>query len=120
MADTLDFSDFASRIIHPLVRALDTSPELRPVAMDTLCALVSQLGKKKYSIFEPLIHKVMTKHKIQSARYEVIWSKVQGDKIGEDGDDDLDLYKHRFSRNRNKDSGLSQTDSTTIKRVSRI
>lgn len=101
-----------------MVRALDTSPELRPIAMDTLCALVLQLGKKKYSIFEPLIHKVMTKHKIQSARYEVIWSKVQGDKLGEDGDDDFDWYKPRPLRNRYKDTGLAQPDSTTIKRVS--
>lgn len=59
----------------------------------------------------------MTKHKIQSPRYEVIWSKVQGDKIGGDGDDELDLYRHRLPRNRNKDFGLAQSDSTTIKRV---
>lgn len=63
---------------------------------------------------------VMARHKIQSARYEVIWSKVQGDKIGEDGDDEMDLYRHRLPRNRNKDSGLAQSDSTTIKRVCSI
>ncbi|KAK6628142.1 hypothetical protein RUM43_001953 [Polyplax serrata] len=117
LAETLDFSDFASRIIHPLARALDTTPELRPVAMDTLCALVMQLGKKKYSIFEPLIHKVMTKHKIQSARYELVWSSIQSEKIGEDVEFDLSLYKLFLPRNRNKGLDPTQSESTSFKRL---
>ena len=44
LSDVLDFSEFASRIIHPLVRCLETTPDLRPTAMDTLSALVYQLG----------------------------------------------------------------------------
>lgn len=57
LADILDFSDFISRIIHPLVRTFDTNPELRPTAMDTLVSLVIQLGRK-YIIFIPLVQKV--------------------------------------------------------------
>lgn len=59
----------------------------------------------------------MAKHKIQSARYELVWSNVQSDKIGEDGEFEIDIYKHRLPRNRNKDPGPTQSDSTTFKRV---
>jgi len=75
LADTLDFTDFASRIVHPLVRTLDSCPELRSTAMETLCALVVQLGRK-YQIFIPLVQKVITKHKINCQRYEILTCKI--------------------------------------------
>jgi len=53
----MNFTDYSSRIIHPLVRALNDKPELRPVAMEVLCAIVTQLGSK-YSMFAPLVSKV--------------------------------------------------------------
>jgi FKBP12-rapamycin complex-associated protein len=41
LSDVLDFSEYASLIIHPLVRCLDSGvTELRPHAMETLTALV--------------------------------------------------------------------------------
>lgn len=46
LTESLDFTDYASRIIHPIVRTLDTTPELRSTSMDTLSSLVFQLGKK--------------------------------------------------------------------------
>ena len=71
LSDVLDFSEFASRIIHPLVRCLDSTPELRTTAMDTLSALVYQLGKK-YVIFVPMVHKVLIKHRINHHGYDVL------------------------------------------------
>ena len=59
----MDFSDYAGRIIHPLVRVIDNCPELRPAAMDVLAAIVLQLGKK-YKIFIPMVDKVVKKHRI--------------------------------------------------------
>ena len=54
----VNFSDHASRIIHPLVRVLDSpNNELRMAVMDTLCALVVQLGSD-FAIFIPTINKV--------------------------------------------------------------
>ena len=38
---SLDLTDYASRIIHPLIRTIDRTPELRKTAMDTLSAMVS-------------------------------------------------------------------------------
>ncbi|CAH2984222.1 unnamed protein product [Chilo suppressalis] len=76
LSDTLNYSELISRIIHPLVRNLDTCPALRPTAMDTLCALIVQLGRK-YNDFIPLVQKVTTKHRIQHANYDLLLSKLQ-------------------------------------------
>ena len=75
LSDVLDFSEFASRIIHPLVRCLESTPELRSTAMETLAALVYQLGKK-YVIFVPMIHKVLLKHKITHQGYDLLCARV--------------------------------------------
>lgn len=54
----VNFSDHASRIIHPLVRVLESSNnELRMAVMDTLCSLLVQLGPD-FAIFIPTINKV--------------------------------------------------------------
>lgn len=56
----VNFSDHASRIIHPLVRVLEGgNNELRMAVMDTLCSLVIQLGSD-FAIFVPTINKVFT------------------------------------------------------------
>lgn len=55
----VNFSDHASRIIHPLVRVLQTANnELRSAIMDTLCSLLVQLGPD-FAIFVPTISKVL-------------------------------------------------------------
>ena len=54
----VNFSDHASRIIHPLVRVLNTgNNELRQAVLDALCALMLQLGSD-FAIFDPTIRKV--------------------------------------------------------------
>ncbi|VVC87256.1 unnamed protein product [Leptidea sinapis] len=76
LSDSLNYSELVSRIIHPIVRSLDTNYALRPTAMDTLCALIAQLGRK-YIDFIPLVQKVLTKHKIQHHNYETLVAKLQ-------------------------------------------
>lgn len=54
----VNFSDHASRIIHPLVRILSiNNNELRTAVMETLCSLILQLGPD-FAIFVPTIAKV--------------------------------------------------------------
>ena len=49
----VNFSDHASRIVHPLIRVLEgNNNELWQAVMDTLCALVVQLGSD-FAIFVP-------------------------------------------------------------------
>ena len=75
LTDSLDLTDYASRIIHPIVRTLDTTPELRQPAMDALAALVLQLGKK-FHIFIPMVNKVLNKHRIQHQRYDILMCRI--------------------------------------------
>ncbi|XP_046866806.1 serine/threonine-protein kinase Tor [Drosophila willistoni] len=76
LACQLDFTDFSSRIIHPLVRVLDTEPELREQAMITLRSLVKQLGKK-YLVFVPMVQRTLTKHRIVDGEYEKLLTRLQ-------------------------------------------
>ena len=76
LAECLDFTDFASRIVQPLARTLDQCPELRGPACETLCALLLQLGPK-FQIFLPLVQRVMAKHRIVHSRFESLIDKVQ-------------------------------------------
>ena len=57
LSEALNFSDYSSVIVHGLVRALEYSPELRDVAMDTMCCLVVQLGHR-FKVFIPMMSKV--------------------------------------------------------------
>lgn len=54
----VNFSDHASRIIHPLVRVLnDSTNDMRMTVMDTLCTMVLQLGSD-FAVFVPTVNKV--------------------------------------------------------------
>ena len=114
LAESLDFTDSASRIVHPLVRTLDTHPELRQTAMDTLCALILQL-ERKFTIFIPLVSKVVSKHKISCPRYEALTAKLlAGQPLT---DEESMLSKRKQARNKNRDLALTSSDTTTIKRL---
>lgn len=114
LAEILDFSDFLSRIIHPLVRTLDTCPELRSTAMETLCSLILQLGRK-FNVFVPLVNKVLQKHKIQHTRYEMLISKITVETtLAEDIDFPIARLK---SRNKNRELTLSTGDNIVIQRL---
>ncbi|KAH8327771.1 hypothetical protein KR074_003539 [Drosophila pseudoananassae] len=76
LACQLDFTDFSSRIIHPLVRVLEAEPELRDQAMITLRSLVKQLGKK-YLVFVPMVQRTLVKHRIVDPEYEQLLSGIQ-------------------------------------------
>ncbi|KAG8279048.1 hypothetical protein J6590_008066 [Homalodisca vitripennis] len=115
LSDTLDFTDFASRIIHPLVRSLDQCPELRNTAMETLCALVLQLGRK-YKIFVPLVSKVVTRHRITCTRYELLTTKILTESTIA-AEEDFLLTRHKLTRSKIRDAALNPTETTTIKRM---
>lgn len=69
----VNFSDHASRIIHPLVRVLNQpNGELRMAVLDTLCALMVQLGPG-FVIFHPTIRKVRWEELIDLPRTDVYW-----------------------------------------------
>ncbi|ODA76987.1 hypothetical protein RJ55_07504 [Drechmeria coniospora] len=73
----VNLNDFAAKIIHPLTRVLDTGEStLRNAALETLCALIQQLGKD-YLHFMGTVNKVINQHQIQHQNYELLVSKLQ-------------------------------------------
>ncbi|KAF8448980.1 phosphatidylinositol 3-kinase [Boletus edulis BED1] len=76
LSQRVNFSDHASRIVHPLVRVLDgQNNELRMAVMDTLCAIVVQLGSD-FAIFVPMINKCLLRNRIHHPRYENLINKL--------------------------------------------
>lgn len=74
-AESLDVTEYASRIIHPLVRTLDNTPELRPVAMSTLTVVAQQLNRR-YLMFIPLVTRTISKHRIQYTSHDQLVARL--------------------------------------------
>ncbi|KAH6692211.1 phosphatidylinositol 3-kinase tor2 [Plectosphaerella plurivora] len=73
----VNLNDYAAKIIHPLTRVLNSGdPSLRHAALDTLCALIHQLGKD-YLHFMRTVNKVIATHQIQHSNYELLTGKLQ-------------------------------------------
>ncbi len=99
LSDSLDFSEYASLLVHPLVRCLDKTPELRAPAMDTLASIVTQLGKK-YTIFIPMVQKVLIQHRINHQRYDILCARLTEGGPMLDFDGQSYLSRHSRSRRR--------------------
>ncbi|KAJ7858122.1 FAT domain-containing protein [Mycena olivaceomarginata] len=66
----VNFSDHASRIVHPLMRILERAvAELRVAVLDTLCSLIVQLGSD-FVIFVPTISKCLIRNPITHPGYD--------------------------------------------------
>ncbi|KAH7018986.1 armadillo-type protein [Ilyonectria destructans] len=87
----VNLNDYAAKIIHPLTRVLDgPDTTLRIAALDTLCALIQQLGKD-YLHFMGTVNKTINLHQIQHQNYELFVSKLQkGEVLPQD------LSEHRY------------------------
>ncbi|KAJ8107642.1 hypothetical protein OPT61_g8723 [Boeremia exigua] len=99
LSKQVNVSEFAARIIHPLCRVLSGSDSaLRQTALETLCALIFQLGPD-YIHFVPTVNKVLIANKVPHENYGRIVSKLQkGEPLPQDlspderyGEDDEDL-----------------------------
>ena len=66
--------------------------------MDTLSALVYQLGKK-YLIFVPMVHKILLKYKISHQGYDLLCARIKQDGSSSDFEDGgLMRYPRRGGR----------------------
>lgn len=112
LADILNFSDFISRLVHPLVRTIDHSPELRLPALECLCSLVIPLGKN-FNIFIPMVQKVLNKHKIVYKRWDMLVVSIESEGTITD---DPELSKSR-SKPKNRDDPSLLGDSSMIQKL---
>ncbi|PHH75663.1 hypothetical protein CDD82_4330 [Ophiocordyceps australis] len=73
----VNLNDYAAKIIHPLTRVLESGEaSLRAAALDTLCALIHQLGKD-YLHFMATVNKVINQQQIQHQNYELLVNKLK-------------------------------------------
>ncbi|KAJ7623177.1 phosphatidylinositol 3-kinase [Roridomyces roridus] len=94
----VNFSDHASRIIHPLVRVLNGSTnELRVAVLETLCSLVVQLGSD-FAVFVPMINQCLVRTKISHPRYESLITKLlNGERLSQENTV-MELMRNESSR----------------------
>ncbi|XP_065842793.1 serine/threonine-protein kinase mTOR-like [Oscarella lobularis] len=97
LTTSVDFRDFASRLIHPIVRTLDHTPDLRSTCMETLSLLVQQLGKK-FDIFHTVVSKTLQKHHIQHHRFEGLVARVLSKEPLVNGDNDVESPRKTTQR----------------------
>ncbi|KAK3991574.1 target of rapamycin [Cladorrhinum sp. PSN332] len=77
LSGMVNLNDYASKIIHPLTRALSShEPSLRVAALDTLCALMLQLGRD-YLHFEHTVDKAISMYGIQHSNYDKAVEKLK-------------------------------------------
>ncbi|KAF2167776.1 hypothetical protein M409DRAFT_21926 [Zasmidium cellare ATCC 36951] len=77
LSKQVNISEFAAKIIHPLARVLQGNDSaLKPAAMETLCALIFQLGQD-FLHFVPTIDKILQQQRINFTAYNLIVSKLK-------------------------------------------
>lgn len=77
LSSMVNLNDYAAKIIHPLVRVLASGePTLRVAALDTLCALMLQLGRD-YLHFEHTVGKAIAVYSIQHSNYDKAIEKLK-------------------------------------------
>ena len=100
LSKQVNTSEFIAKIIHPLARVLQgTDNALKTTAMETLCALIFQLGQD-FLHFVPMIDKILAQQRINFTAYTLIINKLKKhEALPQDlspeekyGDEDEDQY----------------------------
>lgn len=77
LSKQVNISEFAAKIIHPISRVLaGNDKDLKSIALETLCALVFQLGQD-YLHFVPMIDKVLEQQRLHYPPYTLIVNKLK-------------------------------------------
>lgn len=89
--------------------------DLRPAAMDTLCAVIKPLGKK-FNIFVPLVNRTLAKHKIHNANYDKLMLSISGKTTLADEAD----FPSTEPKTKNKKGETNLQNETIITMVTRL
>lgn len=90
LSKNVPLNDMALRIIHPLLRVLcEDNDAIRSAAMNTLSYLVVLMGTE-FSVFVPVIKKVLVQQKIHSSTFEHLVAKLL---LGDSLPTHLSIYK---------------------------
>ncbi|KAJ6516644.1 phosphatidylinositol 3-kinase [Mycena vitilis] len=96
LSEVVNFSDHASRIVHPLMRILERGVnELRVAVLDTLCSLIAQLGSD-FVIFVPTISKCLIRHPISHSKYDrAVAALLNGERLTHEPNNFLSVIPSR-------------------------
>jgi FKBP12-rapamycin complex-associated protein len=78
LSRVLNFSDYASRIIHPIARLLQDyalSMDIKHAAVDVLCYIVYQCGSD-YVVFIPMLNRILNEQQFNHTTYTSMVSKL--------------------------------------------
>ncbi|XP_013148241.1 PREDICTED: serine/threonine-protein kinase mTOR-like [Papilio polytes] len=100
---------YSAIIIQATAKVLDNNPALRQTAMNTLCALIVQMGRE-YIDYIPSIDRILQKHKIHYPSYIVLVTRLQVSSTLASDDDYLDETRSRL---RNQKSDVMRNTSET-------
>ncbi|KPJ18654.1 Target of rapamycin [Papilio machaon] len=100
---------YSAIIIQATAKVLDNNPALRQTAMNTLCALIVQMGRE-YIDYIPSIDRILQKHKIHYPNYIVLVTRLQINSTLASDDDYLDETRSRL---RNQKSDVMRNTSET-------
>lgn len=96
----LYFRPYSAVIIQALVKVLENNLSLRQTAMNTLCALIVQLGRE-YIDYIPSVDRILLKHKIYCPNYVVLVTRLQVISTLASDDDYLDETRSRLRNQKN-------------------
>ncbi|XP_052743299.1 serine/threonine-protein kinase Tor [Bicyclus anynana] len=113
LAMHLYLKPYSAMIIQTLAKVLENSPSLQQTAMNTLCALIVQLGRE-YIDYIASIDRILVKHKIQCPNYIVLVTRLQVISTLASDDDYLDETRLRI---RNLKKNVVNNDPQTIQKL---
>ncbi|NP_001171773.1 target of rapamycin isoform 1 [Bombyx mori] len=106
---------YSATIIQALVKVLDNNASLRQTAMNTLSALIVQMGRE-YIDYIPSMERILSKHKIQCPNYIVLVTRLQLISTLASDDDYLDETRSRL-RNQKNEMVRCTTEMQPIQKV---
>ena len=75
MAHKMNITDYASMVVHSLLRVVQQEPGLAQTALGTLCALVCQLGVE-YATFITMVSKVLSAQRVTHTTYDMLVARL--------------------------------------------
>ncbi|CAH0400987.1 unnamed protein product [Chilo suppressalis] len=106
---------YSAMIIQALAKVLENNPTLRATAMNTLCALIIQLGRE-YIDYIPSVERLLLKHKIQCPNYIVLVTRLQVISTLASDDDYLDETRSQL-RNQKSDMLTNAGEMQSIQKL---
>lgn len=120
LTSTLDLSQHAARIVHPLLRAVDATPNADFVrdSIEVLSNLCQRMQADFTHIFHPVVAKVLARHRLTAPQYEAIVQRsLRNERLRDEGGAAYEAAAIAERRNSVLVIPAAGTDVLTIKKL---